>query len=393
MKKKVFFYNSGQRHNAYEHMIANSPEGFELIASQNMIFGEQKPTQAKQSSLIGKLMKRLQPRISPAYNLFRIYTNSPKIRPFNQEGYDLVHSCQSLLDTEYPWVVDFEHATAFSGFNQFAFYRSGFRNALKSRLLDSKLKKLISWSEAAKGSLLNFINDSQLKQKTETVYAVISPPKNNTKRSHAGINFLFIGKFFYEKGGLETVIAFDKISKKYDCTLTVVSPTPEKVKSQFKNNKKIFFMENIPWHSLEELYLTSDVLVFPTHFDTFGFVIAEAFSYGIPVISVDSFSTPELVTNNRNGLIVKSFYSSFLPNYAYRYNTSSELAKFRLEACMHPTEQYIESLSEKMVQLIEDGALRKALSKNAYSETIKGKFSPIVWKSKMKRIYEEALRR
>lgn len=36
---------------------------------------------------------------------------------------------------------------------------------------------------------------------------------------------------------------------------------------------------------LRQLYASLDIKVFPTRFDTFGNVILEAFSYGMPVIS------------------------------------------------------------------------------------------------------------
>jgi glycosyltransferase involved in cell wall biosynthesis len=53
----------------------------------------------------------------------------------------------------------------------------------------------------------------------------------------------------------------------------------------------------------------------------------------------------------------------------------------------------VDSLAGSMARILEDGELRGRLSENARAEALEGKFSPRVWKAKMKRIYEEALRK
>lgn len=388
--KKVFFYMSGNLHNAYKQMLANPPDGFEYTSSEGMAFKSQP---IENPSLKSSLIKRVAPSISPFYNKAHIHLNKPKSRTLRIEGYDLVHSGQSLLDTPLPYVVDFEHAGAFSGFNQFAFQKEGFKKALRKKLLEKNLKKLIAWSNAAKMSLLNPLQDKAIEEKTEIVYAPITPPPKFERTKHSGINFLFVGKLFFEKGGYDVLLAFDKISSKYDAKLTIISPVPEEIQLKFSGNSKIRFLSNVSFGTLRQLYLETDVLVFPSHYDTFGYVIAEAFSYGIPVISVDSFATPELIEDGKTGLLVKSFFSSYNPDFSYKWGTPEELSRMRLEACKHPTQDYLDSLSEKMILLIENDSLRGSLSKNARTEALEGKFSPKVWKENIGRTYEEALRK
>lgn len=396
MQKKVFFYMSSHFHNAYGHMVRNPPEGFEYVKSEFMAHEETVLTLSSVSpGLGGKIkgvLKGIQPRISPVYNDLLIKLNRPKVRRFEASGYDLIHSAQSLLATETPYVADFEHAAVFSGFNQYALERAGFVRALKKVLLSRNLKKLIPWTNSAKKSLLNFVKGDGIEEKVEVVLAPITPPEKFERKKHAGVNFLFIGKVFYEKGGYDSLLAFDRISEKYDATLTMVAPSaPEDVKAQFSKNGKIKILGPQPYEELKRIYSESDVMLFPSHYDTYGFVIPEAFSYGLPVIAADNFSTSELVDHEKTGLVVKSYYSSYKEDCGYLYPNIGELSRMRLESCKHPTDGYIDELAKAIERTINDGTLRKRMAENAKKEALEGKFSLNAWKGKIGRIYREAL--
>lgn len=391
MDKKLFFYMPSHFHNAYSHMAENAPEGFSATRSRFMAHTPSMASASGGAHPAGAFIRSMQPFISPLYNRLHIMLNCPKVRSFDASGYDIIHSGQSLLDTNVPYVMDFEHAAVFSGYNQYALSRPGFCNALKKRLMDPNLKKITPWSDAAKRSLLNFVGGRELAQKVETVYPVITPPPELEKKKHEGINLLFVGAVFAEKGGYDAMLAFDKISSKYDAQLTIVSPVPDSVKARFSKNRKILVPGPLPYGKVKKLYLESDIFVLPTHYDTFGFVIPEAFSYGLPVICDNSFSRAEIVEQGKTGLLVDAYYSSFDERGAYIYKTVEDLRK-RREDCMHPTEPYINELSGAMETLIEDDSARRKMSENARKEALEGKFSPKSWKEKMGRIYEEALR-
>jgi glycosyltransferase involved in cell wall biosynthesis len=52
-------------------------------------------------------------------------------------------------------------------------------------------------------------------------------------------------------------------------------------------------------------YAAADVLVLPSMFqETFGLVVLEAFSAGLPVIAFRSGGVPELIDHQRNGLLI-----------------------------------------------------------------------------------------
>lgn len=80
----------------------------------------------------------------------------------------------------------------------------------------------------------------------------------------------------------------------------------------------------VPPAEIMPFYAASDVLALPSMFqETFGLVILEAFSAGLPVVAFRSGGIPELVENGRNGIIVEQGDEEGL------YRAMSELAADR----------------------------------------------------------------
>ena len=371
-------------------MVANAPEGFTFAESEFMAHGILRATQRMRSGCMRQFVGRLQSNLSPYYNHAHILLNSPKVRKFRSGDFDLVHSSQSLLDTNLPYVVDFEHATAFCGYNQYALKRPGFIRALECILLNRNLKKLLAWSDAAAKSLTSVVQNEKIVRKVETFYPVMASAKRSP-RACAPFNFLFIGNNFYAKGGYESLLAFEQLAGGYDCHFTAIGDIPQEVYARFGRNSKITLSQPVPYVKIAEFYSNSDVFVFPSHYDTYGFVILEALSFGLPVISVDSFSTPELVRHKKTGLLIKTHFSSFANDFGYAASTQPELNKRRIKACMNPPHWYVKLLSEAMARMINDSRLRDECSRNAIAETTQGRFSPKHSREQLKRIYEEAL--
>jgi glycosyltransferase involved in cell wall biosynthesis len=69
--------------------------------------------------------------------------------------------------------------------------------------------------------------------------------------------------------------------------------------------KRAFMLGMIPPFEIDAYYAASDVFVLPSMFqETFGLVLLEAFSAGLPVIAFRSGGIPELVEDRTNGIIV-----------------------------------------------------------------------------------------
>jgi glycosyltransferase involved in cell wall biosynthesis len=69
--------------------------------------------------------------------------------------------------------------------------------------------------------------------------------------------------------------------------------------------KRAFMLGIVPPVEIDAYYAASDIFVLPSMFqETFGLVILEAFSAGLPVIAFESGGIPELVKDRENGIIV-----------------------------------------------------------------------------------------
>jgi glycosyltransferase involved in cell wall biosynthesis len=384
---------SSGSHNAYRNMVANAPDGFQFSESDFMAHGIVQASRGLHAGLSAKalgVVRSIQPVLSPYYNHARIVADAPKLRKFHASGYDLVHSGQSLLETNMPYVVDFEHAAAFCGYNQYALRRPSFVRALERILLNGSLKTLLAWSDAARNSLVNVLQNDEIAQKVETFYPVMAPARP-VPRTRNSFNFLFIGNSFYAKGGYESLLAFETLAHKYDCHFTAIGNIPAEVYARFAGNDKITLSQRVPYERVVEFYSNSDVFVFPTHYDTYGFVIPEALSFGLPVISVDSFSTPELVQHGKTGILLKTYFSSFADDYGYAAHTMQKLERMRFEFCRNPPEWYVESLAESMAKFMDDSRFKDECSRNAIQVATEGKFSPKKSREQLRRIYEDAI--
>lgn len=73
---------------------------------------------------------------------------------------------------------------------------------------------------------------------------------------------------------------------------------------RYKLNGSVEFLGRISNESLVDVLCQSDLFVFPSLWEGYGIALAEAMSYGLPIISTDTGAIPELVINGKNGILV-----------------------------------------------------------------------------------------
>ena len=106
-----------------------------------------------------------------------------------------------------------------------------------------------------------------------------------------------------------------------------------------KINGTVKYCTSLPWPEAMETLKASQVFVLPSRVESVPQSILEAFFLKIPVIATNVGGIPELVTNNRTGILVK-------PNDP-------------------------EDLLDKINYLLNNGKLRKTLANNAYDFVLK----------------------
>lgn len=175
-------------------------------------------------------------------------------------------------------------------------------------------------SETARISFLSTMRFSekeihQLSRKFSVCYPLIRHPLQRTVTPKSAqpsepVKFLFTGTF-YIKGGLEIIHAFEKIKKEFPhATLSIVTST----ESIWPDDKKK--IKSIPGVTLfdaafsekelyEKLYDTHHVFLYPTYRDSFGLVLVEALSAGLPIVGTDQYATREMIRDKYNGYLLK----------------------------------------------------------------------------------------
>ncbi|MET0866633.1 MAG: glycosyltransferase family 4 protein, partial [Pseudorhodoplanes sp.] len=134
--------------------------------------------------------------------------------------------------------------------------------------------------------------------------------------------FMFAGAIRPEKGVVQLAQAFSKLSEEHDnaflamaggSKLWIDGHGPQQTTEQQVRDilagatarQRASLLGIISPTILPSYYAAADAFVLPSMFqETFGLVILEAFAAGIPVIGARSGGVPELVKDNKNGLLV-----------------------------------------------------------------------------------------
>ncbi len=130
--------------------------------------------------------------------------------------------------------------------------------------------------------------------------------------------------------------------------------------------------------SLETEFARSDVLIFPSHHDTYGWVIVEAKRYGVPTIATDFYSRSEVISHEIDGLLVRDpFENPFFPISNIMYGEAFFGISDRGELIVgEAIADYVRQLADAIRRLAEDRLLLSAMGENARASTIgSGSFS------------------
>jgi len=145
----------------------------------------------------------------------------------------LLH-CEHFLpkNKKITWVADFE------GYWQFFI---GKRDNLKLKkikkiLSRDKCKKIIFWTNSGRDAAQ--IHFPEHRNKFEIVFPAMTL-NTKTKKFGKKITLIFVGRYFYLKGGLHALEAMDRLTKKYkNVEANFISDIPDEMKIKYSKNKK-----------------------------------------------------------------------------------------------------------------------------------------------------------
>jgi len=181
-----------------------------------------------------------------------------------------------------------------------------------------KSKKIIAVSNSVKNELIAHYPQSA--GKIEVIYNGVDTKRFNPQNrprfretirkeyslKDKDILAVFPAHEFKRKGILQIIQAM-KILNRDDFFLLVVGrDDPAKYEAGIKGSgleKQILFAGEQP--AIEKQYAAADLMLFPTLYEPFGLVITEAMASGLPVIVSASAGAAELITDGRDGLLIK----------------------------------------------------------------------------------------
>lgn len=133
--------------------------------------------------------------------------------------------------------------------------------------------------------------------------------KDNIKRK---LNFnhkkmiLSIGRFIPSKGFDILLRACNNLQD--DVGICIIGGSPPKEYKDLINEldiHHIYFMNHLSKKEIKEYYLAADIFILPTRYDTWGLVIIEAMSNGLPVISTNTcVAALAFIHDFENGFII-----------------------------------------------------------------------------------------
>ena len=193
------------------------------------------------------------------------------------------------------------------------------------------------------------IDKNKIKKITPGIDRSLFAPDLSTNRKNI---FLSIGRIQQQKGQHNTIdflSNFRKVENDFVCYFIggpsgnsgkeyLVELKEQVVESNLENHVK--FLENLPQTKIKELLNESKLLIHSSQFETFGLVAIEANSMGVPVLSTNSGSFPEIIFNGVNGYLADNLVDGNVNNYVSDLLRDNKTFKETMFNCIEKSVNY-----------------------------------------------------
>ena len=277
-------------------------------------------------------------------------------RPIFSPKVDVIHTFNTVCDTDVPWVSTFETCIPrtnrtngrdweYGKVTPDAVTKKGYELLTRDNCL-----ALIALSEANKNiqirmmEALDIENRDKIQEKVVVVHppqpVLITPEEMRVKFDgvHDCVEFILVGGLFFRKGGMQIVDAMQKLREQgMRLHLTVVSSLTMDKFSQVTNEDKVRY-ENIlassdwithynslPNAQVLELCKKAHVGLLPSMADTYGYAVLEMQACGCPVITTDIRALPEM-NNDECGYLIRVPKQ---PSTEAKYDTPEDFAALK----------------------------------------------------------------
>jgi glycosyltransferase involved in cell wall biosynthesis len=228
-----------------------------------------------------------------------------KRRPENAPTDSAVYVWGGLI-ARGPFITDIDNPYAFTAYNAFAvkIYRPVIRWFLESQ----HCLQIRCLSRACLDGVRREYGEVAA-AKSVLAYPVITPAVSKPEpQPQDRCRFLFVSTQFEIKGGEALLKAFGRVVENFPAAeLDLVTYLPDHfatLAAQIPNvriHSASLSRDEIAMNFLAKAH----VLVHPTYMESFGMVVLEALSHGLPVIATDVYAIHEMVEDGRNGILLE----------------------------------------------------------------------------------------
>ena len=187
--------------------------------------------------------------------------------------------------------------------------------------LRSKVDKIITVSHFLKKELVEkyFVDEKKVK----VIYNGVDTTRFNPQIKGNGLReffrignhpvVLYVGRLAPYKGVQFLIQAIPKVLKEVPKTKFLIGgakrydvPDLGKLVKNLKIRHAVIFTKYVPDEDVPKLYACCDVFCYPSLWEGFGLTPAEAQACGKPVVAFNTCAIPEVVKNQRTGLLVET---------------------------------------------------------------------------------------
>lgn len=179
-------------------------------------------------------------------------------------------------------------------------------------------------------------------------------PKNTKKSEIFGVNdsdpvILFSGRVSEEKGVLELPSIYKKLKTQIpNVKLVIAGKGPAENELQ-KLLPEAIYLGWVDHKELPDIYSSADLLVLPSRFDTFGCVVLEALSCGLPVVAYKTKGPKDIINHGRNGYLVKN-KTEMISSIIEFINSNTNKDEFKKEAIRGASEYTSDIILKDLLQ-------------------------------------------
>jgi glycosyltransferase involved in cell wall biosynthesis len=368
-----------------KRLIENPPEGYEFIVNENKSKSKL-IKKAKDNGLTRFLYKSI---IKKTFNVLN-FANKLAYHESPEEA-DLILTTGQIVNEKKPWIVKILDSPFILGANDYKVFMKN-KEKISKALASEYCKKIIVHTHIAEKMMRRYF-PIEVTKKIEILTPAM-PTKVEEKIKHDSLNLLFIGSInnpheFTMKGGIQVIKTFKELKKKYpNVKLTIKCKVPDEVKKEYDLNDITLIEDIIPYEDVKKLYKESDLLLMLGYGGYMIMSYLEAFSYGLPIIALDTFGVSDFIVDGKTGFKIKPSKNVPINNPAYPSISNTD--KF-LETTKIDDKELTNESVEKISKLIDDKELLNSISKEC-QRLSQEKYSFDKKRERLKNIFDEALK-